>query len=190
MPAVWNEQSYQVSLSKSSQLIIQGSTNINQFQCKYSQPLHPEVLTVNARQLSDGLYFSNAILKLQSKNFRSINPHLNRDMQVLLKSAQHPNIIIHLLKAELPKSIALNPIQADVEITLAGVSRRYMIPVLLSNQGEEHSVSGRLLLNICDFDLEPPTVLKGLIIVNQEVKINFNLNVCIENYNPTTSSAL
>lgn len=180
----WNEQPYQVTISESSQLLIHGSTNVNRFQCKYTLPLSPEVFTVNARQTSGTLYFSDALIKLQTAYFKSGHPQITRDMQTLLKARQYPYIVIQLLHAELPKSMAApdSPqiLQSNVEITLAGTARRYTIPVYLSDQGEEQILSGELKLNVCDFNLELPKVMFGMITVNEEVNIIFNLKVCVD----------
>jgi hypothetical protein len=67
-----------------------------------------------------------------------------------------------------------------IEVTLAGVTKRYQIPITITQQGEEFSFNGLLDLYVCDFDLKPPVVMMGLIRVKKEVKVDFKLKAYIE----------
>lgn len=178
------EQQYKVVLSEGSKLSIVGKTNINHFQCKYTEAIKPDVLQVSVRTAEDGLYFSNACIHLQTIHFKCGPSQMNQDLQDLLKEKEFPQATIRLLKIRLTKEQmmqkSLLTALSEMEITLAGVTKRYSIPVSISTSGEEHLLNGTLDLNICDFNLEPPVVMMGLIRVKEEVKINFKLKACIE----------
>jgi hypothetical protein len=178
------EQHYKVVLSEGSKLSILGRTNVNHFQCKYTQAIHPDVIQVSVRSAGDALYFNNAFIRLETIHFKCGPSQMNQDLQDFLKVKEYPYATIRLLKLCLTGEQMMNkPPQkamSEMEITLAGVTKKYHIPVTISTEGEEHLFSGSLDLNICDFNLDPPVVMMGLIRVKEEVKINFNLRACIE----------
>ncbi|MDO1447933.1 YceI family protein [Rhodocytophaga aerolata] len=178
------EQSYRVILSDESKLSIVGRTNISQFTCKYTQTIEPDVLDVYVRQEKDGLVFSNAFILLQTMYFKAGPSQMNQDLQTFLKVKEYPTATIRLLKLRLTKAqladSQLQKAMSEMEITLAGVTKTYEIPVSISRNGEERLLSGGLELNICDFNLEPPVVMMGMIRVKEAVKVNFMLRACIE----------
>jgi hypothetical protein len=143
------------------------------------------VLQVSVHSAADGLYFSNAYIHLQTIHFKCGPSQMNQDLQDLLKVKEFPQATIRLLKLRLTKEqmiqkTLLTTALSEMEITLAGVTKRYIIPVSISTSGEEHLLNGSLDLNICDFNLDPPVVMMGLIRVKEEVKINFKLKACID----------
>jgi hypothetical protein len=178
------EESYKVVLSEGSKLSILGRTNVNHFQCKYTETIEPEVLQVNVRSAANGLYFSNAYIQLQTIFFKCGPSQMNQDLQAFLKVKEHPYASIRLIKVDISGDQILNkPLQEAMslmEITLAGVTKKYQIPVSITNEGGEYGFSGSLDLNICDFNLDPPVVMMGLIRVKEEVKVDFKLKACIE----------
>jgi hypothetical protein len=178
------EESYKVVLSEGSKLSILGRTNVNHFQCKYTETIEPEVLQVNVRSAANGLYFSNAYIQLQTIFFKCGPSQMNQDLQAFLKVKEHPYASIRLIKVDISGDQILNKPRQEamslMEITLAGVTKKYQIPVSITNEGGEYGFSGSLDLNICDFNLDPPVVMMGLIRVKEEVKVDFKLKACIE----------
>ena len=53
----------------------------------------------------------------------------------------------------------------------------YDIPVEIQNHDKISTFKGTLELNINDFKLEPPTKLFGMIVVKDNIEINFDLKV-------------
>lgn len=178
------EQSYKVVIAQGSKLSILGRTNVNHFLCKYTESIEPAVMQVHVRSAADGLYFSNAFIRLQTIHFKCGPSQMNQDLQAFLKVKEHPTAIIRLIKMDISAEQMMHkPLQETMslmEINLAGVTRRYQIPVTITHNGEEYGFSGSLDLNICDFNLEPPVVMMGLIRVKEDVKVNFKLKACIE----------
>jgi hypothetical protein len=178
------EQIYQVVLSGESKLSIIGRTNISRFSCKYTQTIEPDVMNVYVQAQKDGLAFSNAFIRLQTIHFRCGPSQMDEDMQAFLKVKEHPTATIRLLKVRLTRQqLADNTLQqaiTQMEITLAGVTRTYEIPVNISRNGEERLLSGTLELNVCDFNLDPPVVMMGMVRVKEEISVNFVLKICIE----------
>jgi len=178
------DQSYRVVLSEESKLSILGRTNVNHFQCKYTKPIEPEILQVNVCSASDGLHFSNAAIQLETIHFTGSPARMNQELHAFLKVKEHPTATIRLIKVDMSGDQMLNKAQQKalslMDVTLAGVTKRYQIPITITHQREEFSFSGLLNLNVCDFNLKPPVVMMGLIRVKKEVKVDFKINAYIE----------
>jgi len=62
-----------------------------------------------------------------------------------------------------------------VNITIAGVTKQYYIPVSSNQHGEDVFVDGGKKISIRDFGLEAPEVMYGLIKVSEWINIDFHL---------------
>lgn len=156
-----------------SKLTISGDTNINSFKCDFDPELLPQKTQIRHNYADSGIDFENAVLRLNQKGFDCGSKGINRDFHSLLKSEQYPEIELELKKVNL---INANSAIADVRIFIAGISRDYEVPVKITENADQHLI-GNLKLNISDFDLKPPKKLFGLIIIKDEIEINFNLSV-------------
>jgi hypothetical protein len=58
-------------------------------------------------------------------------------------------------------------------VKIAGVEKEYLVPVTYNQT--TNNVKGHLKLNIKDFKLKSPKKLLGMVVVNENVEINFNL---------------
>jgi len=65
---------------------------------------------------------------------------------------------------------------ADVDITLHGGTHRYSVPIRVVGLPERLSASGSLVLRQSDFGVQPYTVLGGLLAVEDEIVLEFELN--------------
>lgn len=117
--------------------------------------------------------FRGAILVLNNKGFDCGNKGINQDFHDLLKSDQYPEILLEINQVKLrTKEFGV----ATICITMAGKQKYYDVPI---NIKDEHiaQFQGELELNIQDFNLEPPKKLFGIIVVKDEIEINFDLKV-------------
>ena len=64
-------------------------------------------------------------------------------------------------------------ITAKLNVKIAGIEREYLVPVTYNQT--TNNVKGQLKLNIKDFKLKSPKKLLGMVVVNDNVDINFNL---------------
>lgn len=162
-----------VNILPSSTLTISGDTNISAFTCAYDPEMIPSANKVKVTEKHDQLFFENAILTLNNKGFDCGSRGINKDFHTLIKTEEYPCILLELKKLTMdtPKSAV-----ADVLISIAGIKKNYKLPVEII-EGEIPQYKGNLTLNINDFKLEPPKKMFGLIVVKEDIDINFNLNV-------------
>lgn len=69
---------------------------------------------------------------------------------------------------------------AFVTITIAGTKKDYTLLIDINKQSSFQIYAGKLKLNIRDFQLEPHKKMFGLIIIKEEIVIDFNLAVQIQ----------
>lgn len=168
-----NSRNTSVQILPDSKLTITGDTNISAFTCAFDPEMIPSSKKVKVTEKKDVLFFENAILKLDNTGFDCGSKGINRDFHALIKTEDYPFILLELKKLTMnsPKEAV-----ADVLISIAGKKKNYKLPVEII-EGEIPQYKGNLSLNINDFNLEPPKKMFGLIVVKEDIDINFNLNV-------------
>lgn len=162
-----------VEALRSSELSIKGDTNISRFECVFSTFFLEDGRKVAFKKKADVIYFNNAILSLKNQGFDCGNRAINKDFHILLNSKEYPRITMELLDIKMD-----NPTvgKAHVKISIAGKSKEYRFPVKINSRTMDF-FSGKLKLNIRDFDLQAPKKMLGLIVIKEEIEIDFNLVV-------------
>lgn len=168
----------QFQILPGSSLSITGDTNITDFTCDYDLSLIDPYYQVSFLEEEGVFNFRNTVLKLRNIGFDCGSRGINKDFHALLQSNQYPVIDLKLLQVELQDS---KTALAKVAIKIAGQVREYQIPVQLfpQNQGNKQDlqIAGQLQLNISDYGLQPPKKLFGIIVVKDDIQINFNLHL-------------
>ncbi|WP_127845214.1 YceI family protein [Psychroflexus aestuariivivens] len=157
-----------VLLKTQSEIYIKGTSNVNSFDCHYTGNLGGEVLQVKYTIGDNKLKFENTKIKLASDEFDCGGRRINQDFRELLTSSQFPEIEIELLSIE---NIG-NEFKITSRVKLAGISNTYNFKV---EKFENDRYVGELLVNICDFDLVAPKKMMGMIVVDEEIDIHFDL---------------
>ncbi|MCG1037114.1 YceI family protein [Polaribacter sargassicola] len=160
-----------IKIGKESKLEIIGTTNLNKFNCNFNFLDFDKTIPLSFQTKDNKIYFKDAILKLKNSCFDCGNKMMNKDFYKLLKSEKFPQILLNLKEVEKKETTT----EALVEMTIAGVSKTYKIPVITENDNTELLVSGKLNLNIEDYHLEAPKKMLGLVVVSEMINIHFNL---------------
>lgn len=163
-----------VSVEPESKLLIKGTTNINKFDCHFNISKLQNRIPVNFEVRNNKMIFNETHLILKNDCFDCGNKNINKDFKDLLKTNKHPEIFIHLNEMQnfnLTKSTS--EVLLDMEI--AGMIKSYKIPVEIEQNQNNLFVKGKLIMDINDFNLEPPKKLLGLIKVNNTIEIEFQL---------------
>lgn len=162
-----------VTVLPSSELSITGDTNINKFKCIFNTAYLQEAQEIYYSRKDSIMNFRGAILVLDTNGFDCGNKGINQDFHDLIKSDQYPEILLEINQVKLrTKEFGV----AKICITMAGKQKYYDVPINIKD-GTIAQFQGELELNIKDFNLEPPKKLFGIIVVKDEIEINFDLKV-------------
>nr|WKN34619.1 hypothetical protein K4G66_19795 [Tunicatimonas sp. TK19036] len=171
-----------VVIEEGSSLKIQGSTNISTFRCRYEGDLSRDTLSIRIQPQSDSLWqLEEANISIKVACFDCGNPMMNRDFQNLLEYEQHPDLKLSLLSLwvrEAPNQGC--QVWVRVRFTVAGEDRIYEVPISnVPESGSPSAYQGEQCLNITDFHLTPPKKFMGMVTVDEEVTIAFDLHLRI-----------
>lgn len=159
-----------VIISPKSSVTIYGKSNVNSFQCNYNSMYLDDEITVTAiKSSSSKLNLKNAKIAIKSKGFDCGNKMITKDFKSILKSDEFDNIYIELKELDINNRFLMT----KLNVQIAGVDKDYVIPMAYSKK--DNNVKGTLRLNIKDFNLQSPKKIFGLIEVNDNVDISFDL---------------
>ncbi len=164
----------EIAILPDSNLSISGTTNINDFECDFNTLYFKnESFKVYYTENGNVLHFKNSILPLENANFDCGNRKINKDFHELLKTKKHPKILLKLKKIDMNGG---ENALVTINFNIAGVNKDYKFPVDI-NKDKQLCFDGKIQLNIKDFNLEAPSKIFGLIVLHEEIEINFNLNI-------------
>ena len=162
-----------VVISPESKISINGKTNINRFNCSFDAINLKSPVSVLVEIIDGDLYFEDTNLLLNTNCFDCGNRQMNSEFKDLLNAKAFPNIILKLKKLEIDNFDG-NDATTYMDIYIAGVKKSYTVPISLIGT-KEMIIKGKLNLNICDFNLEPPKKMMGLVVVDEIIQINIEL---------------
>lgn len=166
-------------IEPSSSLVINGASNVNQFTCGLSKYTYADTLELQERTATY-IRFSPNKLSLPVVDFDCKNKLITNDFQETLQSGRYPQIGISFLSFELiPTSgSSVDSYDAKVLIELSGQKRTVNIRFDFWEKSYGlYNLIGIKALHFSDFGLEPPTKMMGLVKVDDELSITFNLVV-------------
>lgn len=170
----WAQNSFErktIHILPNSELALTGKTNITKFGCEFNTACLEETINIEYTRNDNIINFNDAVLLLRNECFDCGNKSINKDFNSLLKTEQFPEIKMELIKINL---INKQNGEASVNITIAGKKKNHTVPITIVDF-PAYFFTGKLKLDITDFNLEPPKRMLGLIVVKKEIQINFNL---------------
>lgn len=158
-----------VKITNKSEVSIKGKSNVNSFECKYNSDFIENDLQVSIARTNNKILLEGAKLSIKSTGFDCAHKMITKDFKTILKAEDYPHIVINVKEINTIKE----SITAKLNVKIAGVEKEYLVPVIFNSN--TNNVKGQLKLNIKDFKLKSPKKLLGMVVVNDNVDINFNL---------------
>jgi len=110
------------------------------------------------------------------KDLQTESSYMYSDFLTLLREPEYPQISIKIDETAAffgnGDSSAATP---EIEITLAGVAKRYQISCNIENEPDSMLIKGTARIRLTDFNLEPPTKMLGMVKVKDEIDIKFGI---------------
>lgn len=141
---------------------INGSTNVNSFQCINSKFKH-EAYSFSEKNLP------NIILKVT--DFDCGNKMMTKDFQKILNAEKYPEMTIKFLNFIKNQKKFL----AVVEVKMMNQSRKYNVEFNLEN----NKMVGRKNVKFSDFNITPPKKMGGMVVVKDDLDLTFSLSTKI-----------
>lgn len=162
-----------------SSLAVNGSTNINTFQCEITNYSLPDTLTCSRTAARGQVLPMNGRLKLDIQSFDCHNKMMTNDLRKTLKAKTYPHLSIRFISINsFPDFKNPTRITGVVDIDLAGVTKRFEINYLFTiGSGQMVHLKGDRVINFSDFNLNPPSKLGGIIKAKDELSVEFKLNL-------------
>ena len=172
-----------------STLELNGKTNINSFNCLSNEKFPNNILSYSTVAGKPLTYFDEALLKIRIDQLDCGKKPINKDLFKALQGDMYPNIIIDLKEVEMfnPEGYDLSDctnwieFEAVTDVTITCKTLPVIIPIKVRQlDTDSYRIIGNTSVRLCDFDIEAPTALMGLIKVKDEIDINFDLYVDLE----------
>ena len=164
----------------SDYVFITGETNVNKFDFIYNRKgfsmVHP------GRS-------GNYEIEIPVRDFEPGNPFMYRDFLTMLKADQYPYINITIPGDRFnPETTEADTSVTPVHITIAGVTRVYLLRCSVQRCADGFMVAGSEPVRLSDFQLKGVERLGGLIKLRDEIDVSFGFIVNFATLNQITSS--
>ena len=167
-------------VQKTSTLSIEGCTNINRFSCSVNEYTEPDTITcLNTLSPNNpqGIPL-RGVLRIYIDDFDCHNRVMTAEFKRTLKYKQYPQLKVCFVNLEkMPfsgKSTGI--IKGNVDVELAGVSRRFEIDYTsCRTDASQLQLIGTHTFRFTDFQMRPPRKMGGIIRVNDELNVQFIL---------------
>ncbi|HYV95647.1 MAG TPA: YceI family protein [Chitinophagales bacterium] len=171
-----------VVISTESKMFLEGSTNINLYNCDCQDKFSEIAMTIE----QDGSHavFNNARIKLRTQDFNCHNELYNCNIRKILEADKFPFITVALLETWQDSSFMKNDshswfnVLSSMNVTIKQTSKIQTVRAKAQSIGEnKFRIVGAQKLHMKDFGIEVPKYMGGLVRVEDEIVFNFDLVV-------------
>lgn len=155
-----------------SKLWIEGSSNVNTFNCSAEQ-FETDIEPPGGQE--------NILVEVDVvvESFECGKKKMNRDLYDALQSNKHPFISFEYISSSTLEYIDTEDrytMNVNGLLTVAGTPREIQFPMVasISDDGTVRA-TGKTDLKMTDYNVEPPTALLGLVRVDNEFTVHFEL---------------
>lgn len=156
-----------------SQLMIHGKTNISNFTCFISCYNSTDTLNYELDIKTRNLIFDRNKMVIPVFNFNCGNTMITKDFRKTVNVDKYPYLNIAFLS--LNRMGEEDLASGNMEITLAGITKTATIHFNIKPKGDFLQLTGRYPVSFSDFKLEAPERMMGLVKVNEDLLVEFNL---------------
>lgn len=157
-----------LSISDKSTMSVSGTSSLHDW--------HSEVTSIKAKgaaTIADGNLVSveSLIINVPVTSIKSGKKGMDNNTYDALKSDEHPTIKFQVSSAD----IAGNTITARGKLEVAGVVRTISLTSTYKISGDQLEVKGEYVIDMNDFEIDPPTALMGTVTTGKDVTIHYQI---------------
>lgn len=166
----------------SSKLTIHGKTNVSSFDCQLTQTFNPETLNVTSQESDFNIDFDGLVLKYGVGEFDCGHEMMNKDFRAILDQENHPYLFLKINEIYINETTSLMEklnVRSFVTISLAGIERIKTIEggTVINHDDQVLTFIGSKQLQMTDFGIDPPTKFLGLVSVEDELVVSFEIKM-------------
>lgn len=174
-------------IDDSSYLTIEGTSNVTGFECRCNQVFSSGSLATEVIDNGKKAKFRDGKLTLETRSFDCGQKGISRDMHKALKAETYPFITIDLIEVVQQNTFLNTPqgswlwINAKANLTIAECTKEVNLEIkgMELDSGRYRFVSSENL-KMTSFNIEPPKPMLGLIKVDDEIIIHFDLVITLQ----------
>lgn len=178
--AAWLGDNRKWIIDSSSRLVIHGSTNVNKFVCSTDCYNRKDTLEYEENIRSCDIIFLKNEMIIPVESFSCGNEMITKDFWQTLNKRQHPYLKIEFISLNDSESLYQgNLVSGKVRITLAGVTKSFLVNYSVKRNARRNifSLVGKQSVCFTDFQLKAPTKMMGLIQVQEDLDVEFQLHL-------------
>lgn len=178
--ASWLPSGRKWVVDSSSRLLIHGSTNVNKFVCATDCYNLKDTLEYVENTKSCEIMFSKNEMTIPVQSFNCGNDMITKDFWNTLNVKKYPDLKIQFISLNDSQSLFRGrTVTGKVQITLAGVTRTFQVKYDVRHDEKKKVLSllGRQPVCFSDFQLKAPVKMMGLIQVQEDLDVEFHLNL-------------
>lgn len=166
-------------VSAQSELIIRGTTNLNDFVCRTDFYDVRDTLELLLANRDCPIIFSRNAMIIPVTSFNCGNQMITKDFQETLNAERYPDLSVRFVSIdEQVPVVTSGSVTGVVEITLTGTTRSYSVLYNLASNGNNSiSLAGKRAVCFSDFHLNAPRKMMGLIKVQDDLEVEFRLHL-------------
>lgn len=165
-----------VVVTPESSVLVRGTTNVSTFTCDFNINQFKNPISVDYYIEGNKMIFNKTALVLDANCFDCGGKAINKDFKKVLKADKYPKISLYI--NEISEINSISRVQASIDIELAGVTKNQNVLVNIKEaEADNILITGDLRLRLSDYNLEAFKKFMGLVYVNDEIDIYFQLNV-------------
>jgi len=165
-------------VEKSSNLCIEGKSNVSVFRCDIIEYLHSDTIRFFKDEQQNQFLNIKGGITIDINRFDCHQKYITGDLRKTLKADKNPLLKINLISIGDFTNESNKNIKGIVSISLAGVTKQMDVAYKIVNNGDGNlNLYGSRGVLFSDFMLTPPNKLAGLIKVENELQIQFRLNL-------------
>lgn len=159
-----------------SKLIIDGKSNVNKFRCQVNEYCGIDTLRILYQPHSLEVVSLAGRIEVQAKSFDCGNEMMTADLRKTILAEKYPQVRIEFLPSQKKKDEKFKDSTAIIQISLGGVCKEFDLNYTLDKTPDGQTVlKGARRFHFSDFNLDPPVKLFGMVKVDDEFEVIFDL---------------
>ena len=182
------------SIVPGSRITVDGSTNVNLFSCFSENTVAHSPVLVTPSSSHTSATLEGAVIKTKTQTLDCANAAMNENLYDALHSESYPYIIVEITEVRSADGKPLSftkgqDLVTKLNLTLAGRKKMNTVYLNVVNEGSgNYHFIGSHKITLSSYGIDPPKAFFGLVKVDDNITVQFNLVVHVEEKIPSQTN--